>query len=107
MGFRQNNKSKRAQAVAFQQWLTANQALFARAGLPASLTQSRDDWAYFLQYRYHDHGNWSTPPFTWIDVAWEDLFAEQREIVGALEANWNEHLRSHPILAERISAQKS
>ena len=106
MSFRRDNKRKREQELAFHQWLSANQPVLARAGLPACVLQSRDDWAYFLQYRYHDHGNWNTPPFTGIDFTWEELSAEQQEMAETLEVNWNEFLRSQPILAERLPAQK-
>src|SRR5262249_30770012 len=97
MGFRQENKVKREQAIAFETWRTTNDALIARSGLPASVIQSRDDWAYFLQNRYHDHGNWNTPPLTWIDFTWDDLSAEQQKAVRTLEANWNVYLMSEPI----------
>src|SRR6266850_463624 len=87
MGFRQKNKRKQEQRLAFQQWLAANQAVLVGAGLPTSVTQTRDDWAYFLQYRYHDQGNWNTPPFTCIDFTWEELSAEQQEMVKVLKVN--------------------
>src|SRR5262245_32724444 len=107
MGFRQHNKRKREQDLAFQAWLAANNELLARSGLPPSVTQSRDDWAYFLQFRYHDHGNWNTPPMTWIDFTWDQLSSEQQAAVLSLEASWDEYVRSHPNLAKRISAQKA
>jgi hypothetical protein len=107
MGFRQNNKRKRDQSLAFQGWLEGNNELIAKAGLPASVTQSRDDWAYFLYFRYHDFGNWNTPPFTGIDFTWDEFSSEQQVAVHILEVRWDEYVRSHPILADRIPAQKS
>ncbi len=107
MGFRQHNKRKRDQHLAFQSWLEANNELVAKSGLPVSVTQSRDDWAYFLQFRYHDHGNWNTPPMTWIDFTWDELSSEQQAAVQSLEGSWDEYIHSHPNLAKRISAQKA
>lgn len=107
MGFRQHNKQMREQDLAFQAWLEANSELVARSGLPPSVTNSRDDWAYFLKFRYHDFGNWNTPPMTWIDFTWDQLSSEQEAAVRSLEASWGEHVRSHPNLAKRISAQKA
>ncbi len=106
MGFRQNNKRKRQQDQTYRAWLVANSDLMSRACLPATVMASRDDWAYFLHYRYHDHGNWHTPPFTWIDFTWDELSPEQEEAVLALEASWEVYSSSHPILAEIIPAQK-
>jgi hypothetical protein len=106
MVFRPHNKRKRQQHLAFQTWLEANQDLVARSGLPASVTQSRDDWAYFLLFGYHDHGNWNTAPLTWIDFTWDELAPEQQEIVRALETSWKAYLGRYPILGARIPAQK-
>jgi hypothetical protein len=107
MGFRQDNKRKREQQSAYQSWLAANSVLIDESGLPTTVTQSRDDWAYFLQFRYHDHGNWNTPPFTCIDFIWDDLPSERQKIVQALETNWKQWLDRYPILAKRLSAQKA
>jgi hypothetical protein len=107
MAFRQHNKRKRDQDVAFHAWLEANRDAVAKSGLPVSVTQCRDDWAYFLKFRYHDHGNWNTPPMTWIDFRWDELSSDQQAIVQSLEASWDECVPSNPILAERIPAQKA
>ena len=67
MGFRQNNKRKAAQDAAFAAWKERNRERIVVSGLPAAVLATRDDWAYFVRYGYHDHGNWNTPPGTWID----------------------------------------
>jgi hypothetical protein len=106
MSFRQGNKRKHEQQVTFRNWLTANEGLIGRSGLPTSVLQSRDDWAYFLFFRYHDQGNWNTPPFTSIDFVWDDLSPQEQDVVLSLEEKWSGWLERHPILAERLPAQK-
>jgi hypothetical protein len=106
MGFRQHNEKKHEQQLVFQSWLEANRDLIARSGLPECVTRSRDDWAYFLKFGYHNHGNWNTPPSTWIDFTWDQLSAEQQAVIKDLEALWNGYIREHPILAKRLPAQR-
>ncbi|MBM3983437.1 MAG: hypothetical protein FJ304_24845 [Planctomycetes bacterium] len=64
MGFRQNNKRKAEQDTAFAGWKERNRERIGALGLPAPVLATRDDWAYFVFFGYHDYGNWNTPPGT-------------------------------------------
>jgi hypothetical protein len=107
MGFRQNNKRKAEQGAAFAAWKERNRERIAAAGLPVSVLATRDDWAYFVRYGYHDHGNWNTPPGTWIDFTGDELTETQRPVVAELESDWTETVKREPILAERLTSQST
>ena len=105
MGFRQNNKRKAEQA-AFAVWKERNREQISASGLPVSVLATRDDWAYFVLVGYHDHGNWTTPPGTWIDFTGDELTEAQRRVVAELVTDRAETVEREPILAERLPAQK-
>jgi hypothetical protein len=107
MGFRQNNKQKAEQDAAFVAWKERNHERFVRSGLPEAVLATRDDWAYFVQCGYHEHGNWNTPPGTWIDFTGAELTEAQRRVVAELESDWTEAVKREPILATRLPAQKT
>ena len=107
MGFRQNNKRKAEQDAAFAAWKERNREQLAAAGLPASVVATRDDWAYFVQCGYHKHGNWNTPPGTWIDFTGDELTEAQQTVIKELKADWAEAVNRAPILVMRLSSQKT
>ena len=60
MIFRQGNKRKHEQQGAFLAWLAA---IAGRVNVECRfLFRSRDDWAHFLFFRYHDQGNGTPLP---------------------------------------------
>ena len=102
MGFRQNGKTKLAQRRAYAAWLAESKGLLERSGLAECVTRSRDDWAYFLFFGYHQVGNWNTPPDSQQDFRWEDLDEGQRHAVEELRVRWKVFSMSNPILEQRL-----
>jgi hypothetical protein len=98
MAFRRNGKERLAQRRAYAVWLADNRTLLERAGLPDCVTRSRDDWAYFALFRYHQVGNWHTPPNFQFDFQWEDLNESQQRVVEELLVRWEAFCTAHPIL---------
>ncbi len=106
MDFQQNNKRKHEQEQAYQAWVDANASLIRQSGLPPSVMQSRDDWAYFLFFGYHDFGNWTTPPYTQIDFAWDELNETQRSVVEQLKNSWERACTAVSVLRKRLPCRK-
>ncbi len=106
MGFQQNNKRKYEQEQAYRTWFETNTFLIQQSHLPPSVMQSRDDWAYFVFYGYHDLGNWTTPPFTHIDFTWEELDEPQRSAVDQLKNSWEIACDAVPVLRKRLPCGK-
>jgi hypothetical protein len=82
--------------------MATNRELLEQSGLPGCVTRSRDDWAYFLFFGYHQVGNWNTPPDAPLDFRWDELGAGQQRAVEELRVRWGTFCSSHPILGRRV-----
>ena len=102
MGFRQNNHEKRQQHDAFIAWRDSAASEIALTSLPPTVFETRDDWQYYVDYSYHDTGNWTTPPFTHIDATSDDLTPDQLAAVDRLRRSWDDECDRVPILQNRL-----
>ena len=98
MGFRQNNHEKRLQHDAYSAWRDSVSIDIATTSLPPTVFASRDDWQYFVDYSYHDTGNYRTPPFTHIDATSDNLAPDQLAAVQRLRRSWDDECARIPIL---------
>ncbi|MEM7558499.1 MAG: hypothetical protein AAF394_05195 [Planctomycetota bacterium] len=101
MSFRQNNHERQTQHKAFVRWREKVLDDIELMQLPSTVFETRDDWQYFVDYSFHDSGNWRTPPFTCIDATADDFTDEQSAAFERVKECWRLECENNVILDRR------
>ena len=100
MSYRRPGKEIHDRTVTWQQWLSDNEDLIRRSGVPSFVLRTEEDWWYFVRntyYRPFRHGD--NEQFPWFEIDQLDPANKQTLwdlIIAAISAFHPDHQSQHP-----------